>query len=230
MSDTAPFVAPPPEPRRGPGRRWALYGGLALIALGVVTARVLHDSSAALGAGAAAQARGDGAEASRHYLHALRMYAPGSPYVGRALERLEAMAAAAAAAGDAAGERRALEAVRAGLLGARSFYTPHAAHLAAADRRLAALYAASEEPAVAPGATLAEREAWHLARLARRPGPAPAAALGALLGLCLWLSAVVLFIRRGLTRTLKLQPRWALASALGFFAGFALFIVGLRLA
>jgi hypothetical protein len=233
LSDTAPVTTPVSRPygsRSTLGRRLALYGSFALCALGVVTVRVLQDSSAALDAGDEAARRGDPAEATRHYLHAVRMYVPGSPYVGRGLDRLETLATAAAKTGDAAAERRALEAARSGLLGARSFYTPHAGRLEAADRALAALYARTEDPAVAPGATREAREAWHLTQLSRRPGPAPVPAVLALLGLALWLSAVGVFVRRGLDRALKLRPRWAFIAAVGFLAGFALFVVGLRLA
>jgi hypothetical protein len=208
-------------------RRWALLG---LLALAVVAGRVLHDSWSAFAAGGAAEARGDRVQAVRQYLHATRMYLPGSPFVPRALDRLEAMAAAARAAGEAQIERQALEAVRAGLLGARSLYTPHAPRLAAADRRLAELYAAIEDPAVDPGATPAQRQAWHRDRLAVRPGPAVPATVAALVGLALWLGAAVMFLRRGVDRTLRLERPWALASGIGFFVGFALFVVGLRFA
>jgi hypothetical protein len=233
LSDTAPVTTPVSRPygsRSTLGRRLTIYGTFALCALAVVTVRVLQDSATALEVGDEAARRGDPAEAARHYLHAVRMYVPGSPYVGRGLDRLETLATAAAKSGDVVAERRALEAVRSGLLGARSFYTPHATRLESADRALAALYARTEDPAVAPGATREQREAWHLAQLSRRPGPATLPAVAALLGLAMWLSAVGLFVKRGLDRALRLRPRWALVAAVGFFAGFALFVVGLRLA
>jgi hypothetical protein len=229
-------AGPPPLTRRAaqPNRRrprralrWAVFAG---VALSLLVGRVLSDSRAALRQGAAAEQAGDRPHATRHYLHAARMYVPGSPYVSQALDRLEALAAAAARAGDPAAERAALEAVRAALLGARSLYTPHAERLRAADRRLARLYAAIEDPEVAPGASAAAREAWHLERLSARPGPAAGATAAALFGLALWLGAAVLFIRRGLDRALRLQRSWALASGIGFFVGFALFLLGLRLA
>jgi hypothetical protein len=215
--------------RRRPRRalRWVALGA---VAMGLLVGRVLVDSRGALRAGEAAERQQDRPQAARHYLHAVRMYVPGSPFVGRALERLESMAAAAARSGDQAGERAALEALRAGLLGARSFYTPYRNRLVSADRRLAALYAHLEDPALAPGASPADREAWHLARLMVRPGPAPGATVAALSGLALWLGAAVLFIRRGLDATLRLQRPWALASGVGFFVGFALFLLGLRFA
>jgi hypothetical protein len=207
--------------------RWAL---VALAALGVVGGRVLHDSWAALTAGEDAERRNAPVEAAREYLHAVRMYLPGSPFVRRALDRLESMAGAAARAGDVAGERRALEAIRAGLLGARSFYTPNAERLPAVDRRLAAIYARLEDRAVAAGASLAAREAWHLGRLERRPGPATGWALAALGGCALWIGAAVTFIRRGVDRSLRLRPRWAVGAGVAFVIGFALFMAGLRLA
>jgi hypothetical protein len=210
--------------------RWAGYLLVVLLALLVVAGRVAHDSWAALRAGDAALDRGDRAVATREYLHAVRMYLPGSPFVARALQRLEEVARTAAGAGDLHGERQAWEAVRAGLLGARSLYTPYPERLAAADRRLAPLYAQIEEERVAPGATAVERQRWHADRLAQRPGPAIPATLAALLGLGLWLGAVVLFIRRGVDRSLRLDRRWAGCCAVAFLAGFTMFVVGLRLA
>jgi hypothetical protein len=221
---------PSAPPNRRRPRRWLRWSAIAAAGLLLLVGRVLSDSRSALQEGAAAEQRGEPAVATRHYLHAARMYVPGSPFVARALDRLEAIAAAAARAGDLTTERAALEAVRAALLGARSFYTPHAGRLEASDRRLAGLYARIEDPAVAPGASAAAREAWHLERLLARPGPSLAATLAALGGLALWLGAAVLFIRRGLDRTLQLQRPWALASGVGFLVGFALFLLGLRFA
>jgi hypothetical protein len=218
-----------PPNRRRPrwGLFWAALGG---IGLALVVGRVLADSRAALQQGEAAEQRGDLAQATLQHLHAARMYVPGSPYVRRALDRLQAIAGEAARTGDLQTERAALEAVRAALLGARSFYTPHAARLAASDARLASIYARIEDPAVAPGDSPAAREAWHLQRLLARPGPSLGATLATLGGLALWLGAAVVFIRRGLDRALQLQRPWALASGVGFFIGFTLFLLGLRFA
>jgi hypothetical protein len=191
---------------------------------------VLHDSRAAWRAGVRAEESGDRDGAIRQYLHAARMYVPASPFVRQAVARLEANAVAAARTNDTATERAALEALRAALLGSRSFYTPFAGRLAASDRRLARLYARLEDPAVAPGASLAEREAWHLERLRARPGPSLPASSAALLGMGLWLGAAVVFIRRGLDSALRLKRRWAVASGVAFLFGFALFILGLRFA
>ena len=223
---------PTPMPGRGvPARgRSSGYAALVVVGLLVVGGRVLHDSRAALRAGDAAVARGQKVVATREYMHAVRMYLPGSPFVSGALARLEHVAREAASVGDLATERQAWEGMRAGLLGARSLYTPHAARLEAANRRLAEIYSQIEEEGVAPGASREERRRWHAERLAQRPGPATGATVTALLGLGVWLLAMIVFLRRGVDRTLKLDPRWALLSAVGFFVGFALFLLGLRLA
>jgi hypothetical protein len=213
---------------RGP-RPWRRWVALGAVALAVVTGRVLHDSWSSLRAGQQAEAAGQRSAAIRQYLRAARMYVPGSPFVVRALDQLQGLAASAAGTGDLQGEREALEAVRSALLGARSLYTPHADRLERASARLAAIYAGAEVLADGRG-SLAAREQWHRQRLQVRPGPAVGATLAALLGLALWLGAVVVFIRRGVDRTLRLERRWALAAGIGFFVGFVLFVVGLRLA
>ena len=97
MSET---TAPYGQNTRQTPLRWRRWVLLALAALALVTARVLHDSWVALGQGAVAETRGDYREAVDHYLHAVRMYVPASPFVGRALVRLTALAEAAAQDGD----------------------------------------------------------------------------------------------------------------------------------
>lgn len=217
------------EPARPP-RAWRRYALIAAAALAVVAGRVLHDSWSALTAGEDAERRGDRTEAVRSYLQAVRMYVPGSPFVARALDRLTAMAGAAESRSDEVAARHALEAIRAGLLGARSFYTPHARRLPAVEERLALLYARAEA-AEAGGRreSQATRIAWHRAKLAARPGPATAPALIAVLGLAVWLGAAVTFLRKGVDRALRLRTPWAVASGVGFLVGFLMFVVGLRL-
>jgi hypothetical protein len=224
QSATQPVSAEP--------RRWGRWVAVAALALAVVAGRVLHDSWSSLRAGQAAEASGPQhrSAAIRHYLRAARMYVPGSPFVSRSLDHLQMIAQQAGQAGDRQGEREALEAIRSALLGSRSLYTPRADRLLGANARLAVIYASIEDPAVAPGASFEEREAWHRQRLDVQPGPAVPATLAALAGMGLWLGAAVVFIRRGLDRTLRLERRWALGAAIGFVIGLTLFVAGLRLA
>jgi hypothetical protein len=215
---------------RRPGARAAFTAGGLLVGLLVVTGRVAVDSRAALRAGTAAEGRGENPEAIRRYLDAARLTLPGSPWVRQALERLDGLAGRAEREHDGTTARRALEAMRAAILGTRSFYTPHAERLPAIDARLARLYAEAEDLRVDPAATGEARVAWHAARLARRPGPSlPFAAL-ALAGLGLWMGAAAGFVRRGLDAGLRLRRGPALAAGALFAVGLTLFIVGLRLA
>jgi hypothetical protein len=209
---------------------WVLWTGGLLVALAVLVTRVAVDARAALRAGEGAEARGDRAEAVRHYLDAARLYLPGSGTVRRALDHLEGMARTAEGAGDPGGARAPLEAIRAALLGTRSLYTPFADRLPDVERRLAAIYAQLEDPGVDPGASLEARTAWHASRLARHPGPTVGYVLLALVGLALWLAAAVGFMRRGLDAGLRLRRGPALAAGIVFVVGFALFLTGLRLA
>ncbi len=214
----------------GPTRPWKTWLGAMILALLVVTGRVLWDSREALQAAEEAVAKNDKKGAARHYLQAVRMYVPGSPFVQGGLRGLTTLAAQARAVGDRSGERTALESVRAGLLGARSLYVPHEDTLRSADARLAQLYAEGEAPDVDPGASLAARTAWHAARLGLRPGPASGAVVAALAGACLWLCASVLMFRRGLDRDLRIRGGVAAAVLAAFVVGFAMFVLGLRLA
>jgi hypothetical protein len=210
------------------GRQLAIVGIGVVAALGVVVVRLVVEARGAYRQGAAAEARGDLGEAVRHYLDAGRAYLPGNPVVRRALDRLDAIGVAAVTKGDYATARAAFEAERAALLGARSFYTPHAERLPVINRRLARLMAAIEDPLGRAG--FEERTAWHQQRLAERLRPKTSFVLLALLGLALWVASAVLFFRKGLGKDLVLVRVPAAFAGVGFLLGLVLFLVSLRLA
>jgi len=200
--------------------------------------RLLVAAHEAVGVAENALARGDQTEATRAYLDALRSYVPGSPLEARALDGLDAMASAAADARDYDGERRALEAIRAGLLGARSLFVPYPTRLAKTNRRLAELDSdVAFPPSVRPATIVAPRiHSWG----PRGGNPARVgvgSTLLALAGFAAWVGAVVLFVRRGLqsgfdvdaARSPRVSPLMTrvLVPVL-FVVGFALFLVGLR--
>lgn len=201
--------------------------GLAF-ALAIIVTRLLIDSRQACRQGAAAEQRGDMTEAIRHYLDAGRLYVPGSPFVRQALDRLDTIGVALVNKGDYPLARSAFESERAALLGTRSFYTPYADRLPGIERRIARLLAAEEGGTAS--ASFEERAAWHAERLRQRPGPKTSMVLLALLGLGIWISCAVIFLRKGLSASLLLQRGPALLAGAGFLLGLALFLVGLRLA
>lgn len=218
----------PPEPPP-PRRRRALAAGAALaaLALAIVVGRVLHDGRRALVEGDAARAAGRLDDALFAWHLAARAYVPGGPYGDAAAERLVQAGASAEASADLETARRAYEALRSAALGARSLFTPYARALARAEERLAVIYAALDARARAGVAGPAAVQAEHAARLRARPGPPLRAVLLSLLGLTLWVSAALVFIARGLGPALAIRAAPALACAVTFVLGVALFVLGL---
>jgi hypothetical protein len=210
--------------------RWLLVAVGVALALVVVAVRLLVDSRSALRAGEMSEAHGDRLEAIRHYQDAARLYLPASPYVGNALNRLEALATAAAQAGDGPSVRAALEAERGAILATRSLFIPNGSRLPDIEHRLARLLAATEDRSVAPGVSFEARAAWHLERLARRPGPALAHVLLALVGLVMWVGSAIGFVSKGLDARLHLRRRHAMIAGVAFAVGLAMFLLGLRFA
>jgi hypothetical protein len=198
------------------------------LALSVVVVRLLIDARAAFRKGAAAEQNGEVVQAVRHYLEAGRLYLPGSPYTRAAFDRLEAIGIAAINKGDYATARMAFEAERAAMLGTRSFYTPYANRLPDIERRLSRLLAAIETDAAA--GSFEEKAQWHAEQLGRRSQPKSSLVLLALLGLGLWVTSAVIFFNKGVDKNLTLKRLPAILSSTGFFIGFGLFLICLRLA
>jgi hypothetical protein len=207
--------------------RWLVPVVGIVLALGVVTGRLLVDARAAYQAGSRAELAGKPRDAIRQYGDAVRFYVPGSPFVRYALDRLDGIAAAATTARDFDLARAALETERGALLSARSVYVPHSSRLPAIEQELARLLALAEEPT---SSDLAARAAWHAERLAHRPGPNLVYVVMALVGLGLWVGGSVVFFTRGLDPGLRLRSPAAVACGAVFLVGMSLFLLGLRLA
>jgi hypothetical protein len=212
---------------------------LLVATLAVVYGRYLVDARGAVRAARAAAAIGDRAEATRCYLDALRAYVPGSPFQRQALDGLESLAADAVRAADREGERRAFQAIRAGLLGTRSMFVPDRARLSQAEARLVALdgtLALPSRPSV-----VIERDGTPFLRRLQPRGPAVLWTLVALVGFAIWVGSVVALIRSGLVHDSAASataraPRGGgvafarvLLPAL-FVLGFGLFLLGMRFA
>lgn len=202
----------------------ALVAGLCL---GVVVSRAVWEGRRALERGSEAATAGDLAEAVTQYRRAARWYVPGAPHVGRAYDRLEDIARLAEASGDVELALAAWRGVRGSILATRSFYTPHSHRLEPANRRIAALMAGSEDPAVAPGQAEPEREAWHYALLERDEAPSVFWSIVALLGFAAWIGGGVLFALRGVTADDTLVPRMAATAGALVAVGLVIWMLGL---
>lgn len=210
---------------------WRQVALVVAVFLAVVLMRVFWDGRAALAEGDAAMARGDARAALTGWRRAARWYAPGAPHVADAYERMEALARAADGRGDGELALEAWRAIRSSSLATRSFYTPHAAELAAADERIAALMARSEV-AAAPGKPPgnhdeAERKAFHLALLERDDGPSLPWTLVALAGFAGWVGGGFWLARRGVTPDDQLARKPATRAAVLIAAGLIVWLLGL---
>jgi hypothetical protein len=201
--------------------------GIIAFGLAVITLRVLVSSRSEFRAAAQSERSGDVPETITHLRRAARWYAPGNPYVRRALAELETIAVRAENGGDLRTARRAWEAIRSAILSARSLYTPNARLLAPANTHIAALLAREEGPDAAPGKSEAERVKWHEALLMRDDAPIVGWTVLALAGLCGWIGGALGFIYRGVGDDDRLRPRAALWSAAGIALGYAAFLLGL---
>ncbi|HEX2569600.1 MAG TPA: hypothetical protein VH877_08580 [Polyangia bacterium] len=200
---------------------------LALIALGLMTLRVLWSSHGEWREAERCLAANDPPAAVDHFGRAARLYAPGSPWVERSLGRLEEIALGAEAHKDAPLALLAWRELRSSVLATRSFYTPHPALLERTNQHIARLMAQTEPPSVAPGAKLAARERWHAARLAQDDAPSVLWSVLALVGLMGWIGAAIGFLLRGIDNEARLRREAAIGWGLGILAGLGLFLIAL---
>lgn len=209
-------------------KRKAITIGLVLaMCLGVVITRAVWEGRSALSRGDQAHEAGDNAEAVRWWRRAARWYVPLAPHVGDAYERLEALAKAAEETGDTRTALAAWRGVRGSILATRSFYTPHSDRLDQANRRIAALMAASEDPAVDSGKTTEQRTQWHYDLLARDESPSVFWSIVALLGFALWLGGGVLMALRGVSSEDRLEARVAAYAGAMVAGGLLIWMLGL---
>lgn len=173
-----------------------LTAGLALFA--VATARAVLDGNRAMEESDAAFDRGDLRGAVLHARRAATLYAPGAPHVGRAYERLNAVALGSEAIGQTEVAFFAWQATRAAALESRHVVQPRAAELERANQNLARLEVALRG---AKPEQQAELRKEALARFrSHESAPEPFWALALALGFGLALGGLTLFAVRGVAR------------------------------
>jgi hypothetical protein len=208
-------------------RRIGAVLAVAAVFVGVVATRAVWQGREALSRGDAALAANTPDEAIRWWRRAARWYVPMAPHVASAYARLEELATQAEAAGDRATALAAWQGIRGSILATRSVYVPFEERLEPANRRIAALMAAAEDPALDAGKTTADREAWHYALLARDEAPSVPWTLLALAGFGLWIGGAALFAWRGVDANDRLVRATAARSGLLVVFGLVLWLLGL---
>jgi hypothetical protein len=198
-------------------RRVAFALLLAVVALAVLTARMMREGESALARSDAAFDRGDLRESVLHARRAATLYAPGAPHVNAAYARLTAVAVGAEAAGDPDVARLAWGAMRGAALETRHVTTPHQAELDRANAALARLQTVKGAPPDARTATLAALQKDDTPR-------APwVAVLGA--GFALFFAGIVVFVARGITRAGRTSKSALWVSAALSAAGVVLWVL-----
>ncbi len=222
--------------------RWVVTVGVILL---TIVLRVGVESSTALSRGEEAQAAGDLDAAVFHYRSAAQWYAPGAPWPRAALENLLEVASLSEKACedcprpcDAEGvsgcETPACSAcvfavhvhdsARAGILGARSFYTPHSDLLEQVNARFPGVLArAREVHPNGPRSTPDQRAEWtrkFAERMAVDHAPDPLLASISSLAFLAWIIAMCMAIWRGWPQAGRLNSsalvRWGGVSLVAF--------------
>lgn len=205
-------------------------GAIAAVVVLVLLVRVVTSSQAELTQAGRMRAAGEVEAAVVHYRRAARWYAPGNPYSADALAGLGEIGREAEQAGDTELALSAWRAVRAAILSTRSFYTPHADRLEAANARIAALMASLPPPPIDAGKSTEELRREHLDLLTRSTRPHVGWTLVLLLGFVAWVGGTFAFVTRAVDDEDRLVAGKARRWGTVIIIGFGLFVLGLALA
>jgi hypothetical protein len=208
------------------GRVLAIAG----VILAVVAVRVITSSRAELDEGNRLRARGDLEGAVVHYRRAARWYTPGNPYCADALGKLAWIARRAERTGDVDLALSAYRGIRAAIMSTRSFYTPHADRLAAADARIADLMASLPPPPIDAGKSREELRREHLELLQADPRPNILWTFVLLLGFAAWIGGALLFVTKAIDEEDRIVGPEARRWGTVVIVGFGLFVLGMALA
>jgi hypothetical protein len=211
-------------------RRVATVGLVVLALLGLVYGRVLFESRREWSEGRQWLAKDDPDEAIVHYRRAALWYAPVNPWCVAALDGLSGIAKRAERRGEIDRALAAWRAIRGGVLGTRSFYTPTPGRLRAANRHIAALMAKQPRPAQDVSKTEAALAREHLALLERNDAPSVFWSVVLLAGFFGWIGAAFAFIYRGLDAEGRLVRPLAARWASAVLVGIAVWVLGMVMA
>ncbi len=208
-------------------RRHIVAGLLLAVGLfAVVAVRLLLEGNEYVSQAVQYERNGKLTEAVAAYRDAARAYVPFSPYSALGFNRLFTIGKRAEEKGDLPLARLAFESFRGAALATRSAYTPHNDRLLDVQHHLAELYAHWDRERAENKETARSKQ--YFAGLLQAPvGPSLGRAVAALLGLGVWISAVVAFLLFGLDSALRPKKRLVLSSGIAFALGVALFAWGL---
>lgn len=207
---------------------WKIAGVVAFF-IAVLTARVIVSSRSELLMGGKLLRGGEMDAAIVHYRRAARWYAPANPYSKEALIQLAMLARSAQNEGDVQRALMAWRAIRAAILSARSFYTPHRDRLEEANRQIASLMASLNPPPMDAGKSREQLRREHYALLGEPRRPRVFWTVVLLVGFGAWVGGAFAFVARALNPEGHLVPREAKRWGAVIAIGFALFVLAMTL-
>lgn len=210
---------------------WILKAAaVLLLLLAVVYARVVFESQRNFFEGEERLAQSKKHGAVHHFQTAAAWYCPFNPYVKKSHERLWQIGRKAELGGDRDLALEAYRAVRSSIMGSRSFFTPEAETLRAANERISVLMAARTHAPAFKGMGQDELRRLHYGKLAESVQPQPLWVLALFLGFLLWTGAVVYFVFSGLGPGLRVLRGPLLRTGFVFALGMGLWITAMVMA
>lgn len=211
--------------------RPGIIAAIAVIALvAMVLGRVASESRTELAAANTYRANDRVVRAVEHYRRAIRWSLPLSSQTAEAVSALESIAAQLEADGDVAGALQAWRSLSGGLAAARFLYSAPNPSWENANDQIARLVAMDRSAAIDANLSVEQLTADHRQLLGEQVSPDPWWGTLLLLGMAVWVGALVLMAWRGFDSAGRF--RWASARGplWGALVGFIAFTLGLLFA
>ena len=211
--------------------RPGIIAAIAVVALvAMVLGRVVSESRTELAVANAYRANDRVARAVEHYRRALRWSLPPSSQTAEAVSALESIAVQSEANGNVAGALQAWRSLAGGLAAARFLYSAPNPSRENANDQIARLVAMDRSAAIDANLSVEQLTADHRRLLREEVSPDPWWGTLLLLGMAVWVGALVRMARRGFDSAGRF--RWASARGplWGALVGFVALTLGLLFA
>lgn len=213
---------------------WARSGivaGIAVIALlALLLGRVTFESRRELAAGNAYRKDGLPARAIEHYRRSIRWSLPLGPHRGEATSELKSLAEKLEADGDTGLALLAWRSLSGGIAATRTLYSGLSPEREHANAEIARLLAIDRSAAVDSRLSDEQLASDHRRLLSAQVSPDPFWGLVLLLGMAVWVGALLVLARRGFDSAGRLDWAGARGPLWGATLGFVSFALGLLFA
>ncbi|MGB5365212.1 MAG: hypothetical protein WBM75_19740 [Polyangiales bacterium] len=211
--------------------RSGIVAGSAIIAvLALLFGRVASESRDELAAARAYRQDDRPDRALEHYRRSIRWALPLSPYHAEAVSELESLAMEFEVEGDTELALLAWRSLSGGLAATRTFYSGSQPARERANDQIARLLAMDRSAAVDARLSAEQLAADHRRLLSDQLSPDPFWGLALLLGMAVWVGALVLLARSGFDSTGRLHWATARGPVWGALLGFVSFALGMLFA